>query len=512
MTPTQERQVTRRLHRFSCVSCRRDKQRCDPEHRAWPQICDRCKERGWPCSKPIRASRARKPKRDQSDEADDSQQHPQAESNELTAITQNQAEWTWSLTDLQNALGLLQLVAATCSEPKAALCDAKSQLPKLWFHPYKSNLMSEVIRRLETEQYTATKQLLMAAIPAIAEPCVKVRFQEEHDKNLADIQEKHAKRLVKDGQICLGILFLSKSMAHSQKQPSKEILALLKFHDIPSLMNEVSGKFGLKTGPGTWRWPSMVLPHVRQLPREAITKVTETLVIKNWIGFDDALGLLGQPFLRGAFPKDWKNVFRYICRHPKESTRMGSDGRTSLHIAVLLGMVEEVKILMTYPHCRPAQQDNAQQTALHLAAIIGQDAICDLLLSTGDVNSGILLEDSAGRSSLWYAAGKGKDALFENLPHHTLPYKNMNDICAHRDKDGNSLLDFTITNGLQYPELLLWTNCTDIKNFYPDRYAIPNSDDLSQLLLNTGVLNTTNDSLSPSMGGLVGDESLSHGT
>ncbi|KAF5011530.1 hypothetical protein FDECE_2361 [Fusarium decemcellulare] len=426
----------------------------------------------------------------------------------------------------QNALGLLQLVAAACSEHKAALSDAKSQLPKLWFHPYKlfnsmscelegmykalrSGLMSEVTRRLETEQDTATKQLLMAAIPTIAEPCVHPGCKEEHDKDLADIQEKHTRRLIEDGQLCLGILFLSKSIARSQKQPNVEISGLLKSHDIPSVMDQVAGNFGLNTSPDTWRWPSMIFPHVRHVPRK---EVTETLVIKNWIGFDDALGLFGQPFLRGAYPKDWENIFRYICRHPKESTRMGSDGRTSLHIAVLLGMTDEVKILLSYPHCRPAQQDNAQQTALHLAAIFGHGEICDLLLSTGYASSGILLEDSAGRPPLWYAAGKGKDALFERLLHHTLPYKNMNDICAHRDKDGNSLLDFTMRNGLQYPELFLWTNCTDIKDFYPDRYAVLNSDDLSQLQLLTEVLNTTNDSLSPSRGGLVGDESLSHGT
>ncbi|KAJ3547794.1 hypothetical protein NM208_g1328 [Fusarium decemcellulare] len=528
MTPPRERQLTRRLHRFSCTSCRQDKQRCDPEHRVWPQICDRCRERGRPCSKPIRASRARKQKQDQIDDADDSQQSPQTESHDLTAITRNQTTWAWSLTDLQNALGLLQLVAAACSEHKTALREAKLQLPKLWFHPYKlfdhrlyeleglykalkSSLMSEVTRRLETEQDTATKHLLMTAIPIIAEPCVNSGCQEEHHKGLADIQEKHARRLVEDGQLCLGILFLSKSMARSQKQPSMETSGLLRSHDIPSLMNEVSGKFELNTGLDTWRWPSMIFPQVRQVSRQ---EVTETLVIKNWIGLDDALGLLGQPFLRGAFPKDWKNVFRYICRHAKESTRMGSDGRTSLHIAVLLGMAEEVKILLTYPHCRPAQQDSTQQTALHLAAILGHEAICDLLLSTGDVNSGILLEDSAGRSPLWYAAGKGKDVLFDKLLRHTLTllYQDMSNICAHRDKDGNSLLNFAIMNGLQYPELFLWTSCTDIKNFYPDRYAVPNSDDLSQFLRLSGVLNTTNDSLSPSRGGLVGGESLSHGT
>lgn len=42
----------RSLNYIKCNFCREAKQKCLPEDRAWPAICDRCRERGLPCSEP----------------------------------------------------------------------------------------------------------------------------------------------------------------------------------------------------------------------------------------------------------------------------------------------------------------------------------------------------------------------------------------------------------------------------------------------------------------------------
>ncbi|OAG05413.1 ankyrin [Paraphaeosphaeria sporulosa] len=50
----------RRLDYIKCESCRKDKQKCLPTDRKWPQRCDRCVERHLPCSEGDRAQRCRK--------------------------------------------------------------------------------------------------------------------------------------------------------------------------------------------------------------------------------------------------------------------------------------------------------------------------------------------------------------------------------------------------------------------------------------------------------------------
>ncbi|KAF2446425.1 hypothetical protein P171DRAFT_259833 [Karstenula rhodostoma CBS 690.94] len=51
------RRRKRRLDYIKCESCRKDKQKCLPTHREWPQRCNRCVERSLPCSEGSRAQR-----------------------------------------------------------------------------------------------------------------------------------------------------------------------------------------------------------------------------------------------------------------------------------------------------------------------------------------------------------------------------------------------------------------------------------------------------------------------
>jgi hypothetical protein len=332
------------------------------------------------------------------------------------------------------------------------------------------------------------------ALPTILEPAVGLRSQRQNDANLATILEEQAKRLIETGQLCSGIVVLGKSMAHSQEQPNINLAKLVQSHNIPLLMENVTRKFGIgeqQVSSDTWKWPSIVFPSVQALTGP---QTMETLLIKNWIGFDDALSLLGEPRLGSASPKNWKDVFRYVCSLPGYSTKVDNNGRTSLHIAVLLGMVEEVKTLLSLPDLDPSRQDKAQQTALHLAAILGHEAICDTFLSTNQARGSVLLGDYAGRLPVYYTADGGREALFQQLLEETRSHAhgNMLDIYNHRDKDGNTLLQYGIVHRLDCPELLKWTESTDIQGYYPDRHPIPLIVDLGPTLLSNNSLSQWN--------------------
>lgn len=192
------------------------------------------------------------------------------------------------------------------------------------------------------------------------EPDLGLRLQRLQNIKLAATFEEQARRVIENGQLCLGITFLSKAMSLSHKASDMNLVNLIESHDILRFIDDIAQKFRLKvqyTGPDTWKWPSMLFPSLRELSGH---QAMEGLVIKNWVRFDFTRGLLGNPRLQGTSSEDWKQVFRYMCRHPEESTVRDKEGRTSLHLAVLLNIPEEVKRLLRFPHFDPSQQDKAQ--------------------------------------------------------------------------------------------------------------------------------------------------------
>lgn len=53
----------RRLDYLKCDCCRRDKQKCLPSERRWPEEkCNRCLEKGFECSEPRRTKQLRSPR------------------------------------------------------------------------------------------------------------------------------------------------------------------------------------------------------------------------------------------------------------------------------------------------------------------------------------------------------------------------------------------------------------------------------------------------------------------
>ncbi|KAH7090345.1 hypothetical protein FB567DRAFT_288693 [Paraphoma chrysanthemicola] len=63
----------RRLNTVKCDRCRRDKQRCDPVGRIWPEKCDRCASKNLPCSEGKKAGRVGKQDLDSEQDSDASE-------------------------------------------------------------------------------------------------------------------------------------------------------------------------------------------------------------------------------------------------------------------------------------------------------------------------------------------------------------------------------------------------------------------------------------------------------
>ncbi|RSL70440.1 hypothetical protein CEP53_001831 [Fusarium sp. AF-6] len=448
-------------------------------------------------------------------------QHPLLTAESENSSTDTQAEeWTWDFPDLANALGLLQLVAAEFEELQVAHCATKSQPSKLWEEPYtfisarlrelretlptlQSTLKCEVTSRLQSQREPAARMLLEMALHTIQDPvsAIMVHTHASHSYLGGELQSVHspggasclmdrARHLVHDDQLCLGIVYMIQAMEHAHGQSDADLARTVRSHDIPEFMNNVFRKFASQAANShRWKSPSLIFPSVRPISEQ---DAIEAVLVKFWIGFDDALGLLGRPKIRGASPEHWKDNFRHMCMHHTGWTKIDTDGRTILHLAVLLGLKSEVEMLLKHSESLIYQQDRAQRTPLHLAAIIGQEAMCDAFLYSQHVGNLVLLQDYAGRLPLWYAADTRNDRLFQKLLDATEQYQTMPDICSHRDKDGNNLLQYATAHGLNvYQKLAKWTKGTATEDFYPFRWSTNTPKNLSQ------VLTTSNNSLAP---------------
>lgn len=298
-----------------------------------------------------------------------------------------------------------------------------------------------------------------------------------------------ARHLVHDDQLCLGIVYMIQAMEHANGQPDTDLARTVGSHDIPEFMNKIFRKFASQDASShRWKSHSLIFPSVRLISgQDAI----EAVLVKCWIGFDDALGLLGSPNIRGASPQHWKDNFRRICRHHASWTKRDTDGRTVLHLAVLLCLKSEVEMLLKHSDSLVYQQDRANRTALHLAAIIGQEAICDAFLHSQHVGDLVWRQDYAGRLPLWYAADTRNGRLFEKLLAATQKCQTRQDICSHRDKDGNNLLQYATAHGLDCGKLAEWTNGTTTQDHYPIRWPTNTPKNMSQVLM------TSNNSLAP---------------
>ncbi|KAK7408543.1 hypothetical protein QQX98_009304 [Neonectria punicea] len=279
--------------------------------------------------------------------------------------------------------------------------------------------------------------------------------------------------LIADGQFALAIVYYHKSLAQSSRQPNMQFVIALKSHDLPSLMATTAAKFGLKGHyimPDFWAWTSMVYPSVMPMSKD---EVMETLLIKTWLGFASALNSLGDRILNHASPRNWKQVFQWGCRFPRE-VKTDIDGRTNLHLAVLLGLREEVSLLSKNSNLDFWKGDETQRTPLHLAAILGDESICDILLGAKKASDAILVQDAEGRRPLWYAAEAKKQAIFKKLLHATLACMSLSDICSETDKDGGNLVAYCTAHGLAPSELLQlaeYSEFSEQENIRPDLYA-----------------------------------------
>ncbi|XP_054786339.1 uncharacterized protein LOC129292735 [Prosopis cineraria] len=186
----------------------------------------------------------------------------------------------------------------------------------------------------------------------------------------------------------------------------------------------------------------------------------------------------------------WEGVMKIYEEDPRaHSARITRSGDTALHIAVSEGKVKEVRemvksvISYQYEHAIEALQtcNDRGNTALHLAAAMGDARICDLIASAHPSFSSLVdCRNRDGETPLFLASLYGKKQAFlclhyiyiRNPPdgHPPLYYANC------RRKDGGTILHCAI-NG-DYFDLAF-----QIIHLYGDLVTSVNEDGLSPLHL-----------------------------
>ncbi|KAH6889257.1 hypothetical protein B0T10DRAFT_459917 [Thelonectria olida] len=408
---------------------------------------------------------------------------------------------SWNLTDLSNALAMLQLSAAEFVECEIAFYAATRRLPKPYtqqnsplrdrldrlaaiIDDLSSALRSQVVTRLESEEDTEVRMALDAAIltlldplggisvtPFPSSPITSRRPLILQSSMMVNNLEVRAAALAAEGKLVEALIYYTKCAVSAQQRPNLNLLGAIRLQDVPNLMASTAVKFGLVgdyANPNTWASPSMVHP---ALLRMSESETMEAVLIKNWLGYKGALSLAlserGKP--HGVSSNDWKQEFRNICQR-STTQRQGLVGYTGLHLAVLLGMPEQVRLLLRSASFDLTMTDSYGYTALHLAAITGREDVCAVLLQAGGANVGITMKDYEGRTPLWYTAERGKYGMYKSVLDATLQHSTMSDICTQEDIYGQNLAQYAMTHGLdQFNMSILarWSQFPDLNNIKP---------------------------------------------
>lgn len=384
---------------------------------------------------------------------------------------------------------MLQLTAAEFVELEKACHAATQLLPKPYTEPTGSlrtrldrlaslvdelcsALRSQIAARLETEADGEARAGLKAAATTLLDPTSGIGVVEGSKYPIACRRPamlrpsivaegllERAGGLAAQGKRVEALIAYSKSLASARQRPNLNVLRAIKTHEMPELMASTATKFGLLGAyarPETWAHPSMLHP---AFPQATEADCLRVVLIKDWLGHSGALALCCNSLPRGsASLSAWKDVFRTICRKSPRPIA-GLDGYTSLHLATILDMPDEVRFYAKPIDADLGGVDRYGHTALHLAAMSGKPDLCAALVQ-GQAGAGVLARDWQGRTPVWHAAERGKEVVFRRLLDATLRFRNMVDVCAQRDGEGQTLAQYAAGRGLEaglVDELWAWT-------------------------------------------------------
>lgn len=107
--------------------------------------------------------------------------------------------------------------------------------------------------------------------------------------------------------------------------------------------------------------------------------------------------------LFSAVRKNDVKLLAELLKPGNQSNEIDVDGRTPLHHACIQGFIECINLLLQHG-ANILAKDNSGQTALHLAAHYGREAILNLLLNTLPKKSSVDIKDNNGKTPLHSAA------------------------------------------------------------------------------------------------------------
>ncbi|GKZ32245.1 ankyrin repeat and death domain-containing protein 1A [Aspergillus brasiliensis] len=121
-----------------------------------------------------------------------------------------------------------------------------------------------------------------------------------------------------------------------------------------------------------------------------------------------------------------------------------SDGRSSLHIAVIKNHVDILNLLLAYSATDPNYVDNEGRTPLMLAVLHNHPQIIQLLLQNSRTRYDI--SDNSGTTLLMHAIAQGNETVFHAALHHTKDHQHLHT----QYKTGSSALHIACTTNTTF--------------------------------------------------------------
>ncbi|KAF1961236.1 ankyrin [Byssothecium circinans] len=433
-------QRKRKLAMVKCERCRLDKQKCLPIHRAWPNKCNRCVEKDFPCSEGQRVERNKKPKLDQEQEARGSPRDRADDEN--SRFHETLKKWS-TLTSfhkmMDQAMQRFDSIRREMIKDFLDKWNTESDFAKA-FNRSEGRRLLLFYEKLEKTLAHTTAEIFTSKVPKaycasglVAElvghgtPILSWQTQCPICCDTGDDIRLHA--LADSGNSCGEYLLRQSRLDRhlggkhcgddASARLKKELFELSKQAPIvESMINTVLKDMNLLNSvPTTAKGNKSISNFMFR---------SDEICYQMWLHFwmeGDCLGRTGlHQYLDSISKYDEEDVKCLQTDYP--NFYLDSQdllGRSALHIACQRGWVDGVRVML----CQGANywlKTIYGSTPLHYAAAVGSSSICRMLLAKAERFHGFSFQDTdcLGRTPLYYAINSHNIDLILLLFHPSL--------------------------------------------------------------------------------------------
>ncbi|KAI9924215.1 hypothetical protein MW887_007165 [Aspergillus wentii] len=388
----EENQKRRRLNYQKCSFCRKDKKKCAPGNRKWPEEkCHRCIEMGFDCSaNQVASGTQERSPRSSPLEYDDS------ESREILDISIG-AAW---FRPIPSIIGSLRK-----ADPVPAINHPRSQPG---FNPARAisecNVILEILRKhigrvARQKGENGNHSTAMAVLQLLL---VLNHGDPRHSDQGASIEPLlgHVRQLRRVGDIgtafrvqeaLLQCIFSRRCSYDTVQSATKE------YFDIYTELQERVAAI-----PGIQKYAS---PPLHRLAR-SIDDYRVFLAGLDYASINDT-NFLGCTALHVAAERNSGDITCCLAQRGASVNHRDNFGRTPAHVAAIFGSPDALQVLIEN------EADIEDGMILHYAVAGGNKAVMQLLLAQTSINPNYQASD--GRTTLAYAVAAGKDKIIDLL-------------------------------------------------------------------------------------------------